>query len=144
MIVYADTSALVKRYIREPDSTEVSALLEQADAVGTVTITQVEMASALGKAARLKWVKKEAALQAWKDFLTHWSMLTRIGLGSGVIDRASRLAWEHGLRGYDAVHLAAALVWQETLNLPILLATFDRDLWNAGEKERLKMWPAER
>jgi len=143
MIIYADTSALVKRYVREPSSEEFFALLETAEAVGTAVITQVEMASALGKAARLNWVEKEAAIQSWQDFLTHWQSFTRISLGAGIIERASRLAWEHELRGYDAVHLAAALTWQETLNLPILLATFDRELWRAGKKEHLKIWPEE-
>ncbi len=143
MIVYADTSALVKRYVREPFSDAFFDLLETAEATGTAAIAQVEMASALAKAARLNWVEKEAAMQSWQDFLNHWQSFTRISIGTGIIERASRLAWEHELRGYDAVHLAAALTWQESLNLPILLATFDRELWKAGKKERLKIWPEE-
>jgi predicted nucleic acid-binding protein len=141
MIIYVDTTALVKRYVRESSSDELIALLDTAEAVGTAAIAQVEMASALVKAARLNWVERSAAVQSWEDFLTHWQSFTRIGIGTGIIERASRLAWEHELRGYDAVHLAAALVWQQTLNLSILLATYDRDLWKAGKKESLKIWP---
>ena len=57
------------------------------------------------------------------------------------LERASRLAWEHGLRGYDAMHFSAALIWQETLETPITLATFDRELWLAAEKMGMTVWP---
>ncbi len=36
MILYLDTSALVKRYVSEPGSKEVNALIEQANAVGSI------------------------------------------------------------------------------------------------------------
>lgn len=141
MIVYVDTSALVKRYIHETSSDEVIALIDQADAVGTAILTRVEMASALEKAVRLKWVKREIALQSWQDFLDHWPSFTRMNITPGTIERASNLAWEHGLRGYDAVHFASSLTWQETLDAPIMLATFDHDLWKAGEKAGMQVWP---
>jgi hypothetical protein len=57
--------------------------------------------------------------------------------------RADAQAWERGLRGYDALHLAAALFWQETLGEPVTLATFDRQLWQAGAAAGLEVWPAD-
>lgn len=33
----------------------------------------------------------------------------------GLATRAGALAWQHDLRGYDAVPLAAALAWQDTV-----------------------------
>ena len=59
------------------------------------------------------------------------------------MDRAASLAWEYGLRGYDAVHLATALLWQETIGEPVTLATFDRQLWQAGDQAGLTTWPPE-
>ena len=44
---------------------------------------------------------------------------------------ASDLAWKHGLRGYDAVQLAAALAWRETTRNTeenFVFACFDRKL----------------
>ena len=55
--------------------------------------------------------------------------------------RAGNLAWEHNLRGYDAVHLAAALSWGEALNAPVTLATFDRQLWQAAKMQGLRAYP---
>jgi predicted nucleic acid-binding protein len=59
-----------------------------------------------------------------------------------LVSRAEALAWEHGLRGYDAVHLAAAAVWQERMASPVMLATFDRELWEAARQAGLAAWPA--
>ena len=141
MILYLDTSALVKRYVREAGTDEVIALVENSASVGSISLTRVEMAAALEKTVRLGWIKRKAALQAWQDFLRHWSSFTRLNLSSGTIERASTLAWEYSLRGYDAMHLASALLWQETLDTQITMATFDRDLWQASKKTGLAVWP---
>jgi len=141
MILYMDTSALIKRYVLEMGSKEVIVLVEQADTVGSVLLTRVEMASALGKAARLKWVKPKDAENAWKDFLAHWQSFARLFVTPTLIERASRLAWENGLRGYDAIHFAAALSWQETLETPVTLVTYDRELWLAAKKAEMAVWP---
>ena len=141
MILYLDTSALVKRYIRESSTDEVLALIETAEAVGSTVLAKVEMAAALDKAVRQEWVPRKDARRAWRDFLDHWPAFTRLNVTSGIIERASLLAWEYGLRGYDALHLASALYWHDTLNIPITLATFDRDLWNAAQKAGTTVWP---
>jgi predicted nucleic acid-binding protein len=141
MILYLDTSALVKRYVAETGSSEVITLIEQADSVGTVVLTRVEMAAALAKAARQNWVEQQDAESAWQDFLEHWLSFTRLSVTPATLERASRLAWEYGLRGYDALHFAAALGWQETLETPITLATFDRELWLAAQKAGMAAWP---
>jgi hypothetical protein len=57
------------------------------------------------------------------------------------VERAEALAWDHGLRGYDAVQLASAHIWQESLGTEIVLATFDRQLWEAAPNVGLKAWP---
>jgi predicted nucleic acid-binding protein len=141
MILYLDTSALVKRYVVETGSSEVLALIEQADSVGSVVLARIEIAATLAKAARLNWVERKDAESAWDDFLEHWLSFTRLSITPATLERASRLAWEHGLRGYDALHLAAALNWQETLETSITLATFDRELWLAAQKAGMAAWP---
>jgi predicted nucleic acid-binding protein len=141
MILYLDTSALVKRYVIETGSKEVNALIEQADIVGSVMLTQVEMASAMARAVRMNWVEIDIAHNAWQDFRLHWQSFTRLSFTPVLVERALRLAWDHGLRGYDATHLAAALNWQETMEMPVTLATFDRELWLAAKKAGMAAWP---
>jgi hypothetical protein len=43
-----------------------------------------------------------------------------------LVERAEALAWDYGLRGYDAVQLASAITWQEVVGTEILL---DGDPW---------------
>jgi predicted nucleic acid-binding protein len=141
MILYMDTSALVKRYVMEPGSREVITLMEQSDVIGSSLLTRVEMASALGESARLNWVDAKGAANAWQDFLSHWLSIVRISVTTVLIERASRLAWDYGLRGYDATHFAAALIWQESLDMPVTLVTYDRELWLAAKKAEMAVWP---
>jgi uncharacterized protein len=141
MIVYIDTSALVKRYVRESGTQEVVVLLQELETVGTVLLTRVELASAMAKAVRIDWMTAGDAELGWQDFLADWESLVRLPLGAGLVERAGRLAWEHGLRGYDALHLASAVLWGETLDHPVVLATFDRELWLAAARCGLEPWP---
>lgn len=141
MIVYFDSSALVKRYIAEPASAQVGTLLAEAVVTGTSLITRVEVAAALAKAARQNWLTRDEAARALKAFQQHWSVLFRLNIREATIERAEGLAWEHGLRGYDAVHLASALLWQSGLNEPVTLATFDQQLWDAAQLVGLEVWP---
>jgi len=143
VILYLDTSVLIKRYVRESFSAEVVELVENSALVGISILARVEMASALAKARRQGWIQPDSAQQSWQDFLSHWPYYTRLNVTTTSLDRAAALAWVHGLRGYDAAHLAAAMIWQEALGSPVTLATFDRDLWIAGEKERMQVWPVE-
>jgi predicted nucleic acid-binding protein len=142
MILYLDSSALVKRYVREAGSTEVEELIAQADAVGTGLISRAEVAAALARALRLGYLGRDDAEAALQVFHAQWHRLARLQLTEPLLARADALAWEHGLRSYDAVHLAAALHWQETLGELVTLATFDRELWRAGQRAGLSVWPA--
>jgi predicted nucleic acid-binding protein len=142
MIIYFDTSALVKRYLREEDSDKVSTLFDEADHLfGSVVLTQVEMAATFQRAVRMEAASPKLAAEVWKDFLDHWQSFARLRIFAGTIERASENAWKYSLRGYDSLHLAAALLWQETLGVQITLATFDRELWLAGEKAGMLSWP---
>ncbi len=142
MIVYLDASALVKRYIAEAGSAEVDHLIARADAVGTAVISRAEVAAALAKAVRVESLNRQESSPALQVFRAQWADLLRLQLTEAVVARADSLAWEHDLRGYDALHLAAAITWQETLGQPVTLATFDRQLWQAGATAGLRIWPA--
>ena len=57
------------------------------------------------------------------------------------MERADTRAPGHGLRGDEAVQLASALAWQESVGTEIVLASFDQQLWEAAPKAGLKAWP---
>jgi predicted nucleic acid-binding protein len=143
VIVYFDASALVKRYVAEAGSAEVDRLITDAQAVGTGIISRAEVAAALAKAARVGLVTRAAAAKAITAFNADWEQLIRLQLSEPLAARAATLAWEHGLRGYDAVHLATALLWCEMLGEAVVVATFDRELWRGAQASGLIPWPAD-
>jgi predicted nucleic acid-binding protein len=141
VILYADSSALAKRYISGSGSRDVETLLSQAEVVGTGLITRAEVSAALARLVRTGSLRRQAAETILKAFRKHWLELTTIYLTEALVAEADSLAWELGLRGYDAVHLASALSWQRGLERVVTLATFDADLWEAGQLVGLGIWP---
>ena len=141
MIAYLDASALVKRYVAEAGSPETNALIAGASVVGTAAISRAEVSSALAKASRMGLLSREEAASALQVFNAEWESLIRLQLTEALISRAATLAWEHGLRGYDAVHLAAALFWEDMLGDQVTLASYDRQLWEAAKVTGLIAWP---
>ncbi len=141
MILYMESSALAKRYLHEPGSAEVDRLVAAAERVGTSIITRVEVTAALARARRQKLLDEEPAARLRALFASHWLSLVRLSLHESAIERADALAWELGLRGYDAVHLASALAWREVIAESPVFATFDKELWRAARAQGMKMWP---
>ncbi|MBC8508249.1 MAG: type II toxin-antitoxin system VapC family toxin [Anaerolineales bacterium] len=140
-ITYLDTSALIKRYIEELGSEELKEWWPSMDLFGAALITRAEMAAALAKASRMRWLETEAAQQAWNIFLEDWQTIAVIEITNVLVERAGELAWSDGLRGYDAVHLAAMITWQDALGQEITLGTFDRQLWEAAHIRGMKLFP---
>lgn len=142
MNVYLDASALVKRYVVEAESAQVVALIGGAQMTATALLCRAEVAAALAKAVRVGLVARESAVKSLGEFNADWEYLIRLHVGEPLIARAAMLAWEHGLRGYDAVHLATALAWCETLGEAVTVATYDRELWRGAREAGLSPWPA--
>lgn len=142
MIAYFDTSALVKAYIAEDGSSDVLALLNLPDLQpGSLLLLEAEMAAALGKAARLFRLEQDTLAHAWEGFLRDWEAFARIEVSESLVRRAAQLALEQPLRGYDSLHLAAALTWQEYIGESLTIATFDRELWQAARVLGVRPWP---
>ena len=141
MILYLDASALVKRYVQEAGSVDVNAWIDNAQLLTTGLVTRVEVAAAIARLMRMKVVERNDAERIVNVFREEWESLVRLPIMDTTVARADRLAWQHGLRGYDAIHLASALIWRETLARPVHLATYDRGLWQAGKVEGLLMLP---
>ena len=131
----------MKRYLAEADSPAVDRLVAQASVLGTSLISRAEVAAAIARAARMSALPSAEAEKALKTFRAQWADLIATPVTQILVAKADSLAWEYGLRGYDAVHLASALLWQKAFSEPVMLATFDRELWAAGQAVGLAVWP---
>ena len=141
MILYFDSSALVKRYVEEQGSSDVLDWMDDSELNGTVLVTRAEVAAAITRAVRRQVVSQEDARQFLELFHKEWRNYTRLPITEALVARADALACEHNLRGYDAVHLAAALTWQELLELPVTLVTYDRELAEAARTLGMAVLP---
>ncbi len=144
MIAYLDASALVKRYVEEAGTEEVSRLIAEAEIAGTASITRVEVAAALSEAERTGVVTRDEASQALEAFHGDWESLVRIQMTEIFLGRAEEVARAQGLKGYEVVHLAAALFWQDMLGDPVTMVTYDRWLWDAARSAGLATFPENR
>lgn len=141
MILYLDASALVKRYVAERASKDVADLIQNAAAVATSLISRAEVAAALARAVRLGVIDDAEGRRARRRCAREWPDFVRIAVTEVLISRAESLAWDYGLRGYDAVQLSAALTWQDSIGQEVSLGTFDRQLWDAAPRAGLRVWP---
>jgi hypothetical protein len=103
----------VKRYVDEPGSTEVIALTSDAAVVATALISRAEVAAALARSVRQGVLNESGGRRAQRKFAREWPDFVRVPVTEALVLRAESAAWEYGLRGYDAVQLAAALTWQD-------------------------------
>jgi predicted nucleic acid-binding protein len=141
VIAYLDASALVKRYVVEPRSKDTIALTAESEMVATSIVSRAEVAAAFAKAVRMGLVTEGVARRAQRSFDADWQDLLRVPVTEALVDRARTLAWDHALRGYDAVQLASALTWQESVGTDVIVATFDTQLWTAARQVGMKAWP---
>lgn len=108
MILYLDTSALLKLYLAEADSRRVRRLATGASAIFTHLITYAEMRAALAQALRMRRLSEGDYARQVRAFENDWRSLEIIALDESLVRRAGEHAERFGLRGYDSVHLAAA------------------------------------
>jgi predicted nucleic acid-binding protein len=132
-VYFLDTSAVVKRYVSEVGSAWVQALTDPA--AGNIPciarITRPETVAAITRRERGGHITPANAATALADFdLDFAQQYLTISLSDALIDHAAELARTHGLRGYDAVQLAAALeVW---LQIPTTILISADDELNAA------------
>jgi len=131
-VIYLDTTALVKLYVKEEFSDEVRKVVA-GHPVRTVSIAFVETLSAL---ARKNELSETERLSATREFLASWHRFRAISTDD-VLEAAGILARAHRLRGFDAVHLAAA----RDLGPPstIQFAVYDKDLAKAARQEGFQL-----
>lgn len=135
MILYADTSSLLKIYIAERHSEEVRDWFAAADAVATSRVSYPETAAALSRRQRCGDLPMSSLRSVLRQLARRWADFMVIDL---VEIRAGGLAARHGLRAFDAVHLAAALTVRTAVGGDgVAFASFDAALNRAAIAEGL-------
>lgn len=118
MIWFVDTSALVKRYLKEQGSEWVRSEIIHHEVLIS-QLTPIELGAAFSKRFRDGSVSKFVFYQARKGMLRHLAegKYATVELNQRVVDESLRLTFNQFLRAYDAVQLASALVTSSGLEL---------------------------
>ena len=93
MVLYLDTSALLKRYVAEPESKNVLAKIDEARAIATALITRAEVAAALSRARRETRIDVEEAQRAEQEFIEDWADFGRVPVTEELVGRREREAF---------------------------------------------------
>lgn len=142
MNLYLDTSALVKRYIVEAGSDDVNRWIAEAELIATSIMTRAEANAALARAVRMGSISAQTGEKAVRLLTSHWPKYIKASVSEKTVSRAAELAWSLGLRGYDAVHLASAEMWQSVLGGTVILVTYDRQLAEGSQQIGLDVRPS--
>ncbi|MGH8749857.1 MAG: type II toxin-antitoxin system VapC family toxin [Burkholderiales bacterium] len=132
MILYLDTSALVKAYVTEDGSAAVLAAMNKADAVATHLIAFVETNAAFARLFRERVLNEKQRDALKLEFARDWENYIQVGVDEALVRRASDLAEAFALRAYDGVHLAAADLLLKQSGVGVGFACFDRKLSRAA------------
>lgn len=108
MIAYFDTSAVVPLLVAEPGSARAASLWDSADRIVSIRLVYPEARAALAQAERLGRLTARQLRDAVTGFDSLFEEIDIVEVDDALARRAGELAEVRQLRGYDAVHLAAA------------------------------------
>lgn len=126
MVVYLDSSALVKLVVREPETSALLGAVDDAELLVSSIVAAVEVPRAAGRLADRHEVVVERAEHVIDGVELLW-------LDTGIVSAASRLSPVQ-LRSLDAIHLASALSLGRDLTS---FVAYDRRLLEAAREHAL-------
>lgn len=136
MILYLDTSSLIKLYIEENGSSEVESLIREASLVCTSVIAYPEARSALARLCREGALTAEEQALTKSDLVEDWAHYLAVEVTPTIWRSAGDLAEKHALRGFDSLHLASFLyLASEGLGETVRFSSFDDRLNTAARAE---------
>ena len=133
MIVYLDTSSLVKLYVEEAHSEAVREWTAEAEVVATSRVAYPETISALTRRHNSGDIVNRDYERLVRAFAGEWGSYAALDFDEV---EAGRLVKKYGLRGFDGVHLAAAkLLASADADVQVVFSSFDERLNDAARSE---------
>ncbi len=140
MILYLDTSSLLKLYLDEDHSDLVHTWANGADVLCTSRVTFPEAMAAVARRWRLGNLDDESFDAVRQALTDDWPEISSVDLNE---ETAAELAVRLDLRGFDAVQLAAAVEVVTESDAPTFFSSFDRQLNRAARAEGLAVLDAD-
>ena len=128
----------MKLVVVEDGSKLATQLWDTPHPIASSILAYPEGRAALAAARRARRLTPATHRDVVEDFDATYAQLTLVGLDPALARRAGDLAAERGLRGYDAVHLASAMLF----GAPTTFVTWDVELRSAAYECGLSVAPA--
>lgn len=141
MILYCDTSALLKMFVDEEGSDTMLRAGDVHEGIAVCRITWAESMAAFAQRSRVKGANKPALAQGRTALEQAWPNFAIADITQPLVEKAGMYAEAFALRGYDSVQLAAAHNLHQQLSIPLTFACFDRRLNQAAQLLQLEVLP---
>ena len=138
MIIYLDTSSLVKLYVEEEGSSEINKLVQSSIITATSLIAYAEARSAFARRYREKAFKPNEYRHLILNFNEDWNNYLSLKVTDELVRLAGDLTEKHELRGFDAIHLASSITLNKEVSSPVTFSCFDQKLQKTSALEGLK------
>jgi uncharacterized protein len=135
VVRFWDSSALIARFIEEPQSAMARRWYRDDSAVVVWVMTRVEIASAIARRRREEPSLASEFDQTFRDIVKVSEEWIAITDHLAVRDHAERIVRSHPLRAADALQLGAAIAAAEEEPASLEFVTLDRRLAEAAIRE---------
>ncbi|NUO07263.1 MAG: type II toxin-antitoxin system VapC family toxin [Candidatus Brocadia sp.] len=135
MIVYLDTSDLVKLYVDEIGSDAIKEIVRKATVISTSKVAYAEARSAFARKQRDGSFSAKVLRKIVEDLNREWESYFLIEVTDGLIRLAGDIAEKHLLRGFDSIHLASAMNLKCKIASEVYFSSNDEKLNQAAGKE---------
>jgi uncharacterized protein len=139
VILYLDTSTLVKLYVPEAESAKIRQVVEAVEVVASSRLSYVEARAAFARKLRECGVTRRDYRTVLQDFDRDWQSYFIVNVSDILVKVAAELAEKHALRAYDGIHLASAVTVRRQGEQPVTFSSSDGRLSQAARREGLKI-----
>jgi len=137
VILYLDTSSLVKLYVEEEASLKIETLVRSSEATATSIVSYAEARAAFARRFREKSFTSDEHDRIKEFFDKDWRNYFILNLTQDMVKLAGNLAEKYALGGFDSIHLASAMILHQEVSTPVVFSCFDNKLEKAAMREGL-------
>jgi predicted nucleic acid-binding protein len=138
-MIYLDSSALVKRYLKETGTDVVNSIIVSSKAKATSKLSYPEILSAFARKHRTNEIGNGLLHSAINKFESDWTQLYVIEFSDEMLQPIKQVSQKYPLRASDTVHLASALWLRSSTKVDVTFVASDSRLLEAAQRENLQI-----
>ena len=138
-MIYLDTSALAKNYIKEDGSDSINKIIADSPVIAISKITYPEILSALIRRNKTGDISNRELIKLTTEFESNWDYFVIVDFKDELLPLIKTVIQKHLLKAADAIHLSSALWLKNAARQDVTFVASDKNLLNAAQNERLQI-----